>query len=110
MNTGWTWDYVLWQVDLPILAALTAYWQTTPPIALQLSRISSWLGLKPLEKVGAGMTAPRAGQPADQAAAPVAADPAAAQAESLMSLFPSATTAVKVMSSEEYLRRKHVDE
>lgn len=45
--TGWTWDQVREQLDLPRLTALSKTWKVTPPSALQLARIAAFLGLKP---------------------------------------------------------------
>src|ERR1035437_579181 len=47
--TGWTWDYIEWNLDIPRLVALNAHWQRLPPPALQLARIASFLGIKPME-------------------------------------------------------------
>lgn len=44
MSTGWTWDYVEENLDLPMLSALSAYWADVPPIQVM---IASYLGIKP---------------------------------------------------------------
>lgn len=49
--TGWTWDYVDQRVTLPQAEALARFWETIPPAALQLKRISLALGIAPDKKV-----------------------------------------------------------
>ena len=44
--TGWTWDYVEWHIDLPRLSALNYQWQILPPVALQMARVTNYLGYK----------------------------------------------------------------
>lgn len=43
-NTGWTWDYVEEQLDIPRLAALNAYWRNHPPVHYLLA---AFVGFKP---------------------------------------------------------------
>lgn len=45
MSTGWTWDYVLQEVDIPRLEALNAYWKEMPPPHIMLA--ARWGVLKP---------------------------------------------------------------
>lgn len=84
-STGWTWDYCLWQLDIPRLGALSAQWRRLPPPTLQLARIALALGLSPADPV------PVAPPPEDMAAA--------------LEMFPTAPLP-EVMKPEEYLRRK----
>ncbi len=44
MSMGWTLDYVKWNVDLPTLAKLSAYWRKFPPMHVLLAR---YVGHKP---------------------------------------------------------------
>lgn len=46
MSTGWTWDYCLWNLDIPRLCALNAYWRNSPPVHLM---VAAYLGIKPKE-------------------------------------------------------------
>lgn len=46
-NTGWTWQHVRSECDLPTYFALCDWWSEVPPPAVQLRRIASFLGLKP---------------------------------------------------------------
>ena len=87
--TGWTWDYVEWQLDIPRLLALNAHWSRLPPPSLQLARIAAALGLKP------------DAAPATQATPAVREE----QGASLMEMFPTAP-AQPFLSAEEYLRQK----
>jgi len=32
LSTGWTIDYVGWNIDLPRLISLNKYWKKTPPV------------------------------------------------------------------------------
>ena len=88
--TGWTWDYVEWQLDIPRLLALNAHWSRLPPPALQLARIAAAIGLKS-DAVPAAPTTPAAQEE---------------QAGSLMEMFPTAP-AQPFLSAEEYLRQKN---
>ena len=42
MATGWTWDYVEEQVDVPRLAAMSAYWEDYPPLHVM---VAAYLGI-----------------------------------------------------------------
>jgi hypothetical protein len=42
-STGWTWDYVRDELDIPRLTALTEYWQQHPPLHLV---VAAALGVK----------------------------------------------------------------
>lgn len=46
-GTGWTWLHVRHQCDLPTYFALCKAWHDVPPPAVQLRRISQYLGLVP---------------------------------------------------------------
>lgn len=46
-GTGWAWQHVRHQCDLPTYFALCKLWQEVPPPAVQLRRISQYLGLAP---------------------------------------------------------------
>jgi hypothetical protein len=91
--TGWTWDYVLWNVDIPRLLALNAHWRLLPPASELLVRIGAVLGLKPR---GAAAAAPA--QPSSAADADAEFD---AELES-MPLQPMP----HILKPEEYLARK----
>ena len=45
--TGWTWDYVLENVDIPRLESLKQYWQDHPPVQWMMA---SYFGIKPANK------------------------------------------------------------
>ena len=49
MSTGWTFDQVAEQFDLPRLKAMIAYWKHKPPVHVM---IASYLGIdgKPIQK------------------------------------------------------------
>lgn len=42
--TGWTWDYIAENVDLPRLKALNLYWSDNPPLHRM---VASFLGIEP---------------------------------------------------------------
>lgn len=46
-GTGWTWQHVRHECDLPTYFALCDWWQEVPTASVQLRRIASFLGLKP---------------------------------------------------------------
>ena len=52
--TGWTWDYVYWNVDLPRLKALNAYWLKQPPAHILLKVLAQDMRLKPDAELGGG--------------------------------------------------------
>ena len=54
-NTGWTWQHVRSECDLPTYFALCDWWHEVPPPAVQLRRIASFLGLQ----AGADPATPR---------------------------------------------------
>lgn len=58
-NTGWTWQHVRHECDLPTYFALCDWWHEVPPPAVQLRRIAQFLGLK----AEASHTTPRMAQP-----------------------------------------------
>jgi hypothetical protein len=43
-STGWTWDYVAENVDLPRLEALNRYWKGHPPVHVM---VAAYFGIKP---------------------------------------------------------------
>lgn len=45
-GTGWTWQHVQLNCDLPQYFALCDWWREVPPPAVQLRRIAHFLGLK----------------------------------------------------------------
>ena len=59
MSTGWTLDYVKWNVDLPTLARLSAYWRKLPPIHVL---VAGYVGYKPTEQPAKGKVAATAVQ------------------------------------------------
>ena len=59
-NTGWTWQHVRSECDLPTYFALCDWWHEVPPPAVQLRRIAQVLGIKP----DGNPTAPRMASPA----------------------------------------------
>jgi hypothetical protein len=46
-GTGWTWQHVRHECDLPTYLALCDWWREVPPPAVQLRRIASFIGMKP---------------------------------------------------------------
>lgn len=54
-NTGWTWQHVRSDCDLPTYFALCDWWHEVPPPAVQLRRIAQYLGLQ----AGADPATPR---------------------------------------------------
>lgn len=46
--TGWTWDTVLSELDLPRLAALNLYWESHPPVHIL---IAAYMGVKPKQAI-----------------------------------------------------------
>ncbi len=46
-GTGWTWQHVRHECDLPTYFALCKAWHDVPPPAVQLRRIAQYLGLVP---------------------------------------------------------------
>ena len=46
-NTGWTWQHVRSECDLPTYFALCDWWHEVPPPAVQLRRIAHYVGLAP---------------------------------------------------------------
>lgn len=65
-GTGWTWQHVRLECDLPTYFALCEWWREVPPAAIQLRRIASFLGLKP----GGELAAPRMASPTSATATP----------------------------------------
>lgn len=49
MSTGWTWDQVRNELDVPRLKALNAYWKKQPPVHLL---VAAYLGYSPAEESG----------------------------------------------------------
>jgi len=41
--TGWSWDAVRWQMDLPRYAAMSRYWDIHPPLHLM---VQGYLGIE----------------------------------------------------------------
>lgn len=54
-NTGWTWQHVRSDCDLPTYFALCDWWHEVPPPAVQLRRLAQFLGLQ----AGADPATPR---------------------------------------------------
>lgn len=48
MSTGWTFDQVGEQFDLPRLNAMMGYWEGKPPIHVM---IAAYMGIKPARKI-----------------------------------------------------------
>lgn len=46
MSTGWTWDYIAENMDIPRLTALNEYWADNPPLHIM---VKSLVGIKPKE-------------------------------------------------------------
>lgn len=45
--TGWDWDTVVWETDLPRLQALNQYWADNPPLH---KMVAAYLGIEPASK------------------------------------------------------------
>jgi hypothetical protein len=60
-NTGWTWQHVRSDCDLPTYFALCDWWHEVPPPSVQLRRIAQYLGLQE----GASPDTPRMAQPSE---------------------------------------------
>lgn len=43
-STGWTWDYVADNLDLPRIGHLNDYWREHPPVHIL---VASYMGIKP---------------------------------------------------------------
>ena len=43
-STGWTWDYVAENLDLPRIQCLNEYWREHPPVHIL---VASYMGIKP---------------------------------------------------------------
>lgn len=71
-GTGWTWQHVRLECDLPTYFALCDWWREVPPAAIQLRRIASFLGLKPGGEPGAARMTTTTGQAALSSAQDVA--------------------------------------
>ena len=56
-STGWTWDYIADNIDLPRAQSLSKYWQQHPPVHILLAAY-------------VGYTAPTLGNPNEQDALP----------------------------------------
>ena len=41
--TGWTWEQVVWETDLPQLQAMYRYWAAHPPLHMM---VAAYLGIK----------------------------------------------------------------
>lgn len=46
-STGWTWDYVAENIDLPRIGHLSNYWRRHPPVHIL---VASYMGIRPSEK------------------------------------------------------------
>jgi hypothetical protein len=57
--TGWTWDHIEAELDIPRLSALSSYWRVHPPMHVLLA---GYVGFKPPE-----VTDGRANDPAEMA-------------------------------------------
>ncbi|MDI9234313.1 hypothetical protein [Limnohabitans lacus] len=82
-NTGWTWQHVRSECDLPTYFALCDWWHEVPPPAVQLRRIASFLGMQP----GASPETPRMAQPSASATPSTQQDIAMAAAMAGMRAF-----------------------
>lgn len=51
--TGWTWDTVLTELDLPRLNALNLYWDSHPPTHIL---IAAYMGVKPKQAAVSNQT------------------------------------------------------
>ena len=51
-GTGWAWQHARHHCDLPTYFALCKLWQDVPPPAVQLRRITQYLGLVPKSSPG----------------------------------------------------------
>lgn len=87
-STGWTWDYVEWNIDLKRLAALTHQWNELPPASIQLARFASYIGYKNEKQKTNNQEAEEMFKSMVESAAPISSMP-------------------KVMSPDEYLRKKN---
>ena len=47
-STGWTWDYVADNLDLPRIQHLNEYWREHPPVHIL---VASYMGIKPSSSV-----------------------------------------------------------
>ena len=47
-STGWTWDYVADNLDLPRIKHLNEYWREHPPVHIL---VASYMGIKPSSSV-----------------------------------------------------------
>jgi hypothetical protein len=43
-HTGWTWEYVDWNMDLPRLFSMSRYWRKHPSVR---AMVQAYLGIKP---------------------------------------------------------------
>jgi len=84
--TGWTWDYIEWNIDLPRLTALNKQWKQLPPLPIQMARIANYLGYKPSIE-------------------PKKNDELSGNLAHLVESMPM-VSAPKILSPEEYLKRK----
>lgn len=48
--TGWTWETIRWELDLPRLAALSKYWEDMPPLHIEVARLGAAFGVPRPEK------------------------------------------------------------
>jgi len=46
-STGWTWDYVLENVDIPRMESLNKYWSDHPPLQWM---VAAYFDIKPKDK------------------------------------------------------------
>lgn len=46
-STGWTWDYVAENIDLPRIGYLSEYWRNHPPVHIL---VASYMGIRPSEQ------------------------------------------------------------
>jgi len=44
--TGWTWEYIAENIDLPRLESMNRYWRKSPPLHLM---VQAYLGITPTE-------------------------------------------------------------
>ncbi|MBS5743739.1 MAG: hypothetical protein KHW43_09625 [Neisseria sp.] len=52
-STGWTWDYVADNLDLPRIGHLNDYWREHPPVHIL---VASYMGIKPSSSPGQSET------------------------------------------------------
>lgn len=90
-STGIALDEVAHRFDLPRLEAMQAYWRDCPPAHIQLARIASALGVK-TKPASEGNAAPEQNDNADL--------------QQLMATMPHGAMPA-IMSTEDYLRKKH---